>query len=87
MAGEENSLNPDEIDALLNAAKADAPPQSGPQDPASSSGAQTQDAAEAGASAEASAEDLLDRAEADLAAAVDPDLNADTAQQDAAPFE
>lgn len=81
MAADNNALSPDEIDALLNAAQAGAPPQSKPQAEASPSGTQTQDAAEA--SPEASTEDLLDRAEADLAAAVAPSLDA----EDAAPFE
>lgn len=85
MAADNNALSPDEIDALLNAAQSGAPPQPAQQAPASPSDTQTQDAAET--SPEASAEDLLDRAEADLAAAVAPNLDAETALQDAAPFE
>ena len=80
MADNENALSPDEIDALLNAA------QDGAQ-PAGDATAETAPPTNEETSTEAATENLLDQAEADLAAAVAPDLTAPAAAPDAAAFD
>lgn len=83
MADNSNALSPDEIEALLNAAQGDALPEAAAPAPARPAAA----ASGSVSAAESSTEELLDRAESDLAAAVATDLEAPPAAEDAAPFQ